>query len=317
VVALAIALAGPAAHADAGVPAVVRVGALSLTAADVARRLAATPPLELRLLGQTPAEIRRNFVDRVLVPELLYASEADRRGLGKDRAVAHRILDAHRRALVDELRTETHAAGVSEDDVQAYYAAHAGEYHQPERIRIWRILVNDEALARRLLDASRSVAAPERWKDDARANSVDEATKLRGGDLGFVHQDGHTDVPQLDVDPALYAGASKVRDGELVPDPVKEGTHFAVVWRRGTLPKLDRTLADEHDRIRDLLERERFDQSVGTLVAELRKKFVTLEDADVLDSLRVEDTPPAEIHRNPPPLLSADPVPRKTDRGLR
>ena len=44
------------------------------------------------------------------------------------------------------------------------------------------------------------------------------------------------------VDPGLFAAADKVKDGELVKEPVKEGTKFAVIRRRGSLEASTRTL---------------------------------------------------------------------------
>jgi peptidyl-prolyl cis-trans isomerase C len=51
-------------------------------------------------------------------------------------------------------------------------------------------------------------------------------------------------------DPVLFAAAARVKDGEMVGEPVKEGDAFAVVWRRGTLPAVRRSVEEEASAIR-------------------------------------------------------------------
>src|SRR3954451_9757246 len=88
-----------AAVASATDPVVVRVGKLELSDAEVARRLAAVPPAQLRTFGDTPAKIRERFVATVLVPELLYANEADRTALAASPSVRYRRAEGLRRTL--------------------------------------------------------------------------------------------------------------------------------------------------------------------------------------------------------------------------
>lgn len=257
-------------------------------------------------------------MDTVLVRELLLASEADRRGLGETPSVKNRVREALRRGLADSMGAEARASGVPEDEIRAYYDANRDTFHQPTRIRIWRILVDDEALARRILSESRGTAGPEQWGKLAREHSVDEATKLRDGLLGFVRPDGTTDVPQVRVDPALYAAASKVKDGELVPGPVREQGRSAVVWRRGTLAETSLSLASQHDAIRDLILRERVERAVVRLREELRQRDVRDENAELITALPLPDAALAlPTPRVLGPAASASPTPRAGERGLR
>src|SRR5262249_27531911 len=144
----------------------------------------------------------------VLVPELLFSQYAEQAKLASAPHVRLRLREALQRALGDALLDQARAAAVSDTDLQAYYDARRDDYEKPERIRISRILVEDEALARRILSDAASIKGPELWKQAARDHSLDEATKLRGGVLGFVYPDGRTDVPQVAVDPVLYAAAA-------------------------------------------------------------------------------------------------------------
>jgi peptidyl-prolyl cis-trans isomerase C len=230
--------------------------------------------------------------------------------------------DALRRVLVREIEREVGAAGVPEGDVIKYFEEHANDYQQPERVRISRILVDDKALAKKILGEARSKDGPSSWNRLARDHSVDTSTRLRGGQLGFVGPDGHTDIPQLEVSPTLYAAVARVKDGEFVPEPVEEGARFAIVWRRGTLRAVSRTLVEERDAIRGVLVQERVGARLRELVARLTQAHVRHVEDSPLEHLAMPAT--GEIRpaprASPPqaaPVPSADPAPRPTERGLR
>ncbi len=313
-----LALAVPA-YADPSDLAVVQAGAAKLSLADVQRRLDSIPEFQRRTFGKTDDEVRRHVVDALLVPELLFAEYARERNLAAAPHVRLRLREALERSLADSIVQETTGAGVTDPDLRAYYDAHRDDYVQPERIRIARILVDDEALAKRIATEAAGTAGIERWRNLARENSLDAATKLRGGMVGFVYPDGRTDVPQVAVDPALYAAASKVKDGDLVPGPVKEAGHLAVVWRRGSLPATSRSFETEREAIRTIVVRERAARAFTTLVEGLRQKDVKEENPSLLESLAPEAPPGPSAGPSPsaPAATSADPVPRVTDRGLR
>jgi hypothetical protein len=314
---LLAAAASSDALADDQDPVVLRVGDSVLRSSDVGRRIASIPRYQLASLGRSPDEIRHRFLETVLVPELLYAAEASRQKLETRADVLARIRDARRRAIVDQIRKERAAEGVPEDEIQAFFVAHRDEFQKPERIRISRIVTDDEALARRIVAEARGVGGPERWTKLAREHSQDEATKMRGGNLGFVFPDGRTDVPQVRVDPALYTAASSVKDGEIVAEPVKEGDRFSVVWRRGTLPKTSRTVDDERARIREVLLAKRVEDAVQALLEQLRKKFLGSAEPDLLEGPLPGEAASGSVPPVPRASGSADPVPRHTDRGLR
>jgi peptidyl-prolyl cis-trans isomerase C len=308
-----------AADAD---PVVARAGNRPLTASAVSSRIALTPPAQLAALAGGGESAPRALLDRVLVPELLASLEAERRGLDKSPRVADRIREILRQALERSLRSEAAAkAPVTGEQVRAYYEANRAKYDQPARIRIWRILVADEASARALLEKVNAESRPAKWSDLARESSLDKATNQRQGDLGFVRPDGSTDVPRVQVNPAIYKAAETVKDGELVPKPVPEGDKFAVVWRRGSLAASKRTLEAESTAIRQLLERQRLDAELEALRSSLRAERVKEEKPELLEVLPAqlfgEKLPrprPIPSARMPPPGLSR---PEKTDDGLR
>jgi peptidyl-prolyl cis-trans isomerase C len=109
---------------------------------------------------------------------------------------------------------------------------------------------------------------------------VDKGSNLRGGNLGFVADDGSTAEPGLRADPAVVRAIAKVRDGDLVPAPVPEGEYFAVAWRRGTRPASLRTVVEAAPEIRETLRKQRIKEETDKLVARLRADRVRdLDDA--------------------------------------
>jgi len=207
-----------------------------VSTAELEARIAGLSPLERRNLGTSLEAVNMAYVKQVVVPVLLLVAEAARLGLETDPAVVPRMRQTLFEALAAAERDSL--PPITEEEIARYYDAHRRDFERPERIALWRILVRTEAEARAVLEKVRGAGGPERWRAEAREKSLDEATKYRGGDLGFVHPDGNTDVPELRVPPALFEAARGVADGELVPEPVQEGEHFAVVWRRGTLTPL-------------------------------------------------------------------------------
>jgi hypothetical protein len=313
-------LSATAFGADA--PPVVRAGTEVADAAAVLRAFGRVPAFQLAELGTTDGARRRAVVEKLLVPEILAAAEARARGLDKLPRTADRLREVLARAVEAELSRSIPA--VSDDDVQSYFDAHRERFEVPRRIRIWRILVADEELAKKIIVESRGAAGPAKWRNFARDSSLDAATKFRDGDLGFVRADGSTDTPQLRVDPALFAAVDKLGDGELAPEPLRVPAGFAVVWRRGSLAPVARSVTQEAAAIRGVLGRERLEAARRRLLDELRQQRVKLLDAQLLETLPDSlFAPPPAAPRNLPPLPSGSAAaagaetPRPGERGTR
>lgn len=302
--------------------AVVRAGDATITRSAIEARLQRTPAAQLKGLGDASVPVAKRVVEQWMIPEALGKLEAERRGLEKSPRVADRVREILRQTLEKSLRTQVQADDpVKPDQIKAYYEANRSKYEQPARIRIWRILLADEAAAKAVLEEAKAANKPAKWSDLARERSLDKTTGLRQGDLGFVRADGTTDVPRMLVDAALFKAADQVKDGEIVPKPIPEGDKFAVVWRRGSLAATKRSIESESPAIRQLLERQRVDAAMDALRTKLRQEHLKEEKPELLDSL------PAQLFGEklprPRPLPSArTPLtelkkPEKTDDGMR
>lgn len=263
----------------------IRVDSRTVSVGELEDRLAEIPPFQAAMLGASRDEVVHAFAEQIMVRDLLLSAGAEQRKLDQTlptKQELQRVLSsATLRALRAEgpLKSETN---ISPDDVKKYYADHRERFDAPERINVWRILCKTKADAEKVLaDAKRDLTIP-KWNDLAREQSVDKATNFRGGNLGFLGPDGKSNEAGLKIDVAVVKAAATVKDGELAPAPVPEGSEYAVVWRRTTVPALHRPFEEVSAQIRSTMYRERTEAAEKKLIEDLRAKYVRNVNADLL-----------------------------------
>jgi hypothetical protein len=318
----AVLLFTSAAAGDPPHPAVT-IGKQVVSAEAVEAELARVSGARLLAGDNSEDAIRARFVHATLVPRLLLAEHA-RRSLPTAR---HRETEALARAMLEAIQRSVPTADAAQ--VAAYHASHAGEFSQPEALRIWRIPVKDLALARSIIARGAGVQGPEQWRLAAREHSLDEATKYRSGDLGFVRADGSTLVPQVRTDPELFRAASRVQDGQILPEPLAMNGAFAVIWRRGTRKATAVTPTEATPGIQQALRHRQFAQERDRLLADLRARWLREEHPELLEllpsdsgNLDSRSIGPGSADRGPMPSTVAPPrgsaaPPTLTERGLR
>jgi peptidyl-prolyl cis-trans isomerase C len=315
VVAAAVVAANVVAEQDtSGALVVAKVGSRAVTARTLVQRLAAVPEFQLATFGSSPGEIKRNFLEQVVVRDELLAQGAESKKLDQTTRAHERIEHALRTARINLLRENLE---VSPSEVAAYYAENRARFDSPERIAVTRILCATRTEAATVLAEAKSSGTPQRWNDLAREHSLDKATSMRGGALGFLAEDGSSSEASVRVDPALFAAARKVKDGEFVPEPVEEGKNYAVLWRRGSTPGVHRTLEEESAAIRQVLARRKVADAVKALTDSLRGGEKIEEHPDLIDLIEVSSDgtvaqrkrPGLAKHRSAlPPAPSASPT---------
>lgn len=261
----------------------VRVGPRAMTVGDLEDRLAEIPAFQLATFGSSRDAAVRAYVDQVVIRELLLTSGAEARRLDKELPTSQLV----ERALSTATFRATHTAlparqAISMDDVKRYYDENRARFDSPQRVNLWRILCKSRDEAARVIEAARRESTIAKYNELAREHSLDKATNMRGGNLGFVAPDGASNEAGLRVDPALVRAADGARDGELVAQPVPEGEGFAVVWRRATVPASRRSVEEAAEQIRTALYRERIDGADKKLADDLRAKNVTSVDYPLL-----------------------------------
>ena len=269
---------------------VARAGTRSATVGQLENVLAVIPRYQLLdSFGATPDAIRHKLLDTVVVPDMLYSDGAEARKLTDNPDIARRLLTA--RAESTERAIEQSFGPTSNiplSDIRAYFDAHKDQFESPIKIGIWRILCASQDEARAVLAEAQKDGDPKHFGQLAREHSRDKATSERGGDLGLLLSDGTSSESGLKVDPALFAAAAKVKDGQFVPDPVPEQGMFAVIWRRGTMPERHKTFAESSPQIREQLAKQRFKDAVTKLTDQLRAAHVHDLNESPIDGLEID-----------------------------
>ncbi len=261
----------------------VRVGELSMTVGEIEDQLAEIPSFQRRLFGASAEAQVKGYVEQVAVRDLLLAEAARQKDLASSLPTAQMLRRSRSSATLRALRRQLPSpAAIPAEDVQKFYDENRSRFDSPERIHLWRVLAKTKDEAEAVLAAAKKEPTTAKWNELAREHSLDKATNLRGGSLGFVAPDGASNEAGVVVDPALVRAAAAVKDGELVPQPVPEREYFAVVWRRGTVAASKRTVEEATAQIRTTLFRERTESAEKRLVASLRAAHVRDVNADLL-----------------------------------
>lgn len=303
-----------AALAGAEEPIVARVGTRDIDTAELERRARRVAPAQWAALGASWPERRRRFLEEVLVAEALLDHEAAEQTseLGSPRSAALA------RAVLMDRATASLKTAPSAGDIESYRARHAEHYEVPEAILIWRILLRDRAEAEKQIAALGEPSVTE-FGRIARERSLDVATSMRGGNLGYVAADGQTHRPQVRVSKALFEAAIKVRDGELVKEPVAEGDMFAVVWRRAHRP---RAIAAPDASAREIavrLREAKLADDTAALITRLRAAELRDHHPELVAEFEPVFAAPVTRQRvlQAPAVPAAESRPKPTDRGLR
>ena len=267
----------------------VRVGASSFSVGEVEDRIAAMPGFQRATFGATPSAIVRKFVADIIVPEALLELRAAATGVAGRPPAAYAIERARSTATVRAIRTRVgEASAISADAVSAYYEQNRERFSTPVRYQIWWILCNTREEAQTVLDACKEKPTPATFSALARDHSLDKGTFLRGGNLGFVAEDGSTAEPGQRAGLGVVQAVGKVRDGDLVAEPVAEGDYFAVVWRRGTRPSFTRSVSEASAQIRDTIRKLRIKDETDKLVARLRSQRLRSLDEAPLETADID-----------------------------
>ncbi|HEY6877422.1 MAG TPA: peptidyl-prolyl cis-trans isomerase [Polyangiales bacterium] len=253
------------AHAESAV--IAQGTGVRVTVADVEQALAQQSP-RLRQRYRDPVALK-GLVEE-LVRQQLLANEAQKRGYERDRAVRQNVKDSAAQGLV---RAEVDAKVTPESipfaDVQAYYDAHPAEFHRPAMRRANVIVVDTADDARKLLPEAQKADARQ-FTELARQHSRDPQTKVQGGDLGYFT---HEAVPEQPAIPdSVRAAAFALHEIGATSDVVPFAQQFAIVRMSGERPERNVTLESAAPSIRTKLWRERRQQALDGLVAELRKR---------------------------------------------
>jgi peptidyl-prolyl cis-trans isomerase C len=260
----------------------------SLTVGDLEDAMARQSP-HLRKRFSDPAELK-DLLDKTLRFALL-ADEADKRGYGKNDTVAQSVKQNSVQALMKaDFDEEAAAAQVTDAEVKAYYDEHINEYQRPAMKRASQIVVATAEEAKQIL-ADAKAADLRTFRTLAREKSIDQATKLRGGDLQYFDPKGKAQPSGEQVVPEAFAKAvSQLKAvGDLAPAPIKVDAGFAIAKLTGERPAISRKLTEVSDSIRTRIARTRRQEAIDAFVKTLHEQtkpetFPDRANAIVLDT---------------------------------
>jgi peptidyl-prolyl cis-trans isomerase C len=279
---------------------VAKIGERTLTVGELEDRILGVPRYQLASFGADNETIRKRFLNEVVLPEILLASGAEKRKLDRELPASHQIERAKSQATLRAVRAQVGpAAQIAMADVQKFYDENRSKFDAPERVNVWRIACKTKEEADQVLEAAKKEPTPKAFEKLAREHSLDKGTYLRGGNLGFLMPDGTSNEAGLKVDPVIPKAASEVKNGDFVPQPVKEGESWSVVWRRGSIGASKRTVEDAAAQIRDTLWKQRVETASKKLEDDLRAKKVSDVNYDLLTMVDVPAGEPIVNRKRP------------------
>ena len=258
-----------------------------ITADELRARLAQIPP-QIRAHYLTP-EGRKELLDQAIEFELL-AIEAKRRGYDKDERVMQQVKRAATQKYIREhIDNKLTREQVSEEEVATYYKAHEREFNVPEQRRGSRILVKSEDEATALISelSKKDLRA---FRQTAQRKSLDEGTKLRGGDLRYFDLEG-LDVegkPTVSAELAKAAFALKMR-GDIYPTPIKTNAGFSVFMLTGIRPRVERPIDAVAELIRGRLLQQKRKDALDALIAKLKTELKPKVHAELISLIQFKE----------------------------
>jgi plasmid stability protein len=232
-----------------------------------------------------------------MIDVMLLADEARAQGYDKDPITEQEIREILRDAYLDRAREGAPApADIPGDEVRAYYDAHRGDFHDPERRRLSVIVLSSQSAATAGLETAKKTT-PAQWGEIVRAKSVDAHAKANvpvdlAGDLGFVSPPGDNRGTSTQVPEEVRAGVFEITAvGDVLSRVVASGGRFYIVRFTSKADAHDRSVTDAERSIRVKLAQEKLHAKQEELIDDLRKQYPVQIDEAALATVKV-DLPP-------------------------
>jgi peptidyl-prolyl cis-trans isomerase C len=251
----------------------------------------------------TSLEQKKEFLDNLIRFEVL-AKEAARRGLDQDADVLRTMKQVMIQKLINqEFDDKITPDAITEDELRAYYDANTAEYVRPEEVRASAIVLDNRAQAERVLAEARGDAGKTNkgFRDLVAKYSIDEDTKLRGGDLRYFT----TDEPELPA-PVVKAAFALAQVGDISDVIDGQNGKLYVLKQTNRRKGSTRSFEDAKPAIRNTLFREKRNRAQSAFVEGLRSKAKIEIDEASLSKVRIE---PAGVDPGAPPAAPSPAAP--------
>jgi peptidyl-prolyl cis-trans isomerase C len=220
----------------------------------------------------------------------LLANEAQKRGFDKrptvDQAVKQNAVQALMKVEFDE---KVSADAITAEEIQKYYDEHIDEYVRPATRRASHIMVSTLEEAKALVKEAQGKDLRE-FRKLAREKTLDDATKMRGGDLRYFDDTGKL---RNEEDPSVPEGIVKAvfklkNVGDVAKEPVKLEGGYSVVKLTGSRPALERKLEDVSETIRVRLWRKKRQTAIDEFIAKLRAEHKPALEPALIEKIELE-----------------------------
>jgi peptidyl-prolyl cis-trans isomerase C len=292
---------------------VAKVGERTITVGEITSQINKLSPY-IRRRWAAP-EKRKEFLDNMIRVELL-SQEAERLGLGKDDPEVQRTVNQVliRLMIKNDLEKELIPSEIDEATLKKSYEDDKGKYQRPPQVRASQIVVKTKAEAEKILADLKEHKKDNRYfREKARELSIDEDTKKRGGDIGYLSEKPGDSETEPEVDPAVRQAVWQLKDvGDLSEKVVETKKGFHIVRLTNKRPELNRTFDSVKKMIESRLLREKRREALDKFVADLQAKAkveIYKENLAKID-LKMRGGPPMPGHRPPQrPGMSKRPGP--------
>jgi len=241
-------------------PALAVVNGKTITQSEFDLRWAELP--EPRRMHYNREGGKRRFLDDLITRELLL-QEAERLGVERGQRLRERLVELRERLILDELTQQVAgSAEATDEELDAYVAAHREVLPGDAEIRTARIVVDSPALAKNL---KRQLDHGGDFAKLAARFSTDKASRMHGGDLGVFHVG--TAAPEIET--AILS----LKTG-MISEPIKteSGYHLVkIISRESPDPRL---VHDTREQLRRELAAEKRLKQYADFIAKLRASAV-------------------------------------------
>jgi peptidyl-prolyl cis-trans isomerase C len=262
-----------------------KIGETVITQEDFDREFQALPPYAQAMFEGE--EGKRRFLDEIVKKELLY-QEALKKGLENDAEYQKRLEEFKKLTLISTLfeKEVLTKSTVSEQEIMNFFESHQGEFSAAQQVKASHILVKTEEEARNVL---RKLKEGERFSEVAKKVSIDKASAVKGGDLGYFSRG--------QMVPEFEHAAFHLNAGEL-SEPVKTpfGYHIIKVLdvKKGPAVEFEKV----KDMITQKLMNDKQKEIFDSYIADAKTRHTVTINTDHL-ATAFKEKAPGEIVQEP------------------
>ncbi|OGL46421.1 MAG: hypothetical protein A2161_05450, partial [Candidatus Schekmanbacteria bacterium RBG_13_48_7] len=201
---------------------IAQIGERIITDRDFQKRLDQIPSYA-RDQFKTQAQ-KLEFLKQYIASELMYDT-AKRKGLDKDPEIEQQVFETKKALIVQKLLKEEIQSQIKtgESDLELYFQAHKDDYRIKDRRHVRHILCKNRDSA---FTIRNRILKGEDFEKTAKLESLDTESSGKGGDLGFITEDGY--IPGIGKSEPFIKAVFKLKPNE-ISEPVQTDKGFHII----------------------------------------------------------------------------------------